>query len=158
MTSAQHRTTKTGKPFGVFTIEDYTGSAELALFSDDYLKFKQYLEPEYFLYIKSKVQTRFNSSDQLEVKIHTIKLLPEVGNALAKSLTVSIDLEKINANSVIRLDKIFSEYPGKLPVKFSVRDNEQRVELASKNVKVNFNKKLFEQLEADEMFRLRINI
>jgi hypothetical protein len=87
-----------------------------------------------------------------------VKLLPEVGNALAKSLTVSIDLEKIDNYAVSRLDKIFSEYPGKLPVKFSVRDKEQRIELASKNIKVNFNKKLFEQLESDEIFRLRINI
>ncbi len=158
VTSANHRVTKTGKPFGTLFIEDYTGSAELALFSDDYLKFKQYLTLEYYLFIRAKVQSRYNDPNNLEIKISSIKMLPDVGNEFAKSLTLSLDLEEINADSVSTLDILLKEYPGKLPVKFSVRDKDTRVELASRKVKVDFSKKLFEELEFKQGIRFKINI
>ncbi len=157
VTSANHRTTKSGKPFGVMFIEDYTGSHELALFSDDYLKFKQYLTPEYYLFIKAKVQSRYNDPNNLEIKISSIKLLPDVGNEFAKSLTLSLSLDEINSETVNTLDILLKEYPGKLPVKFSVRDKENKVELASKKVRVNFSKKLFEELEYRQGIRFKIN-
>ncbi|MDQ3051998.1 MAG: DNA polymerase III subunit alpha [Bacteroidota bacterium] len=158
VTSANHRVTKTGKPFGTLFIEDYTGSTELALFSDDYLKFKQYLTLEYYLFIRAKVQSRFNDPNNLEIKISSIKMLPDVGNEFAKSMTLSLDLEEINADSVTTLATLLKEYPGKLPVKFSVRDKDARVELASKKVKVDFSKKLFEELEFKQGIRFKINI
>lgn len=157
VTSANHRTTKSGKPFGVMFIEDYTGSHELALFSDDYLKFKQYLTPEYYLFIRAKVQSRYNDPNNLEIKISSIKLLPDVGNEFAKSLTLSLSLDEINSETVNTLDILLKEYPGKLPVKFSVRDKENKVELASKKVRVNFSKKLFEELEYRQGIRFKIN-
>ena len=150
-------TTKSGKPFGVMFIEDYTGSHELALFSDDYLKFKQYLTPEYYLFIRAKVQSRYNDPNNLEIKISSIKLLPDVGNEFAKSLTLSLSLDEINSETVNTLDILLKEYPGKLPVKFSVRDKENKVELASKKVRVNFSKKLFEELEYRQGIRFKIN-
>jgi DNA polymerase-3 subunit alpha len=157
-TSANHRVTKTGKPFGTMFIEDYTGSLELALFSDDYLKFKQYLTTEYYLFIRAKVQSRFNDPNNLEIKISSVKMLPDVGNEFAKSLTLSLELEEINAESVNTLDILLKEYPGKLPVKFSVRDKDTRVELASKKVRVDFSKKLFEELEFKQGIRFKINM
>ena len=157
VTGANHRTTKTGKPFGILTIEDYTGSSELALFSDDYLKFKQYLTPEYYLFIRAKVQSRYNDPNNLEIKISSIKMLPDVGNEFAKSLTLSLNLEEINKEIVGTLDTLLKEYPGKLPVKFSVRDKDHKVELASKKVRVDFSKKLFEALEFRQGIRFKIN-
>ena len=41
---AQHRVTKTGRNFGILTIEDFSGKAEIALWSDDYVKFQNYME------------------------------------------------------------------------------------------------------------------
>src|SRR5207253_1783509 len=37
VTDVQHRTSKTGKPFGIFTLEDYMGSFEFILFGEDYV-------------------------------------------------------------------------------------------------------------------------
>jgi len=158
VTSANHRTTKTGKPFGILVLEDYTGSSELALFSDDYLKFKQYLTPEYYLFIRAKVQSRYKDPNNLEIKVTSMKMLPDVGNEFAKSLTLSLNLEEINKDIVSTLDSLLKEYPGKLPVKFSVRDKDHKVELASKKVKVDFSKKLFEALEFRQGIKFKINM
>ena len=44
VTDAQHRVSKTGKQFGSFVIEDYTGKAEFMLWSEDYARYANYLE------------------------------------------------------------------------------------------------------------------
>ena len=37
------RLTKKGQPFGLFTIEDFNGTIDMALFGEDYLKNKHFL-------------------------------------------------------------------------------------------------------------------
>lgn len=138
-------------------LEDYTGPVELPLFSDDYLKFKQYIETGYFLYIKARIQSRFNDPNNLEIKVGSIKMLPDVGNDFAKSITLSLNLEDIDSDIVISLNKILGNHPGKLPVRFAVKDDIHRVELASKKVRVSFSKDLFEELEYRQGIKFRIN-
>jgi len=157
VTSANHRVTKTGKPFGVMVLEDYTGPVELPLFSDDYLKFKQFVEVGYFLYIKARIQSRFNDPNNLEIKVGSIRMLPDVGNDFAKSITLSLNLEDIDKEVVSSLNTILGNHPGKLPVKFAVKDDTNRVELASKKIRVNFSKELFEELEYRQGIKFRIN-
>jgi len=43
VTEVQHRMTKTGKNFGSFVIEDFTGKTDFILWSEDYIKFQNYL-------------------------------------------------------------------------------------------------------------------
>ncbi len=59
VTMAEHRTSKNGKPFGRFTIEDFTDSVSLILFSEDYLKYKHFLTEGLFLLVKARVTPRF---------------------------------------------------------------------------------------------------
>jgi DNA polymerase-3 subunit alpha len=157
VTAANHRTTKTGKPFGTMVLEDYSGSFEMALFSDDYLKFKPFLTVEYFLFIRARVQSRFNDHNNLEIKIQSIKMLPDLGNDCTKSVTLSLDLHEITGETLKTLDVLLREYPGKLPVKFAVQDQETRVELSSTRVRVDFSKKLFDELAFRQGIRLKIN-
>jgi DNA polymerase-3 subunit alpha len=149
--------TKTGKPFGVVQIEDYSGTTELALFSDDYLKFKQYLTQGYFLFIKAKILPRFKDENNLEVKVSMMKMLPDVGNDFAKSITLNIDSQNINPENIKKLSGILGEHPGKLPVRFSVKDDQYKVEMASKKLKVNFSKNLIESLSSIDDCKFKIN-
>src|SRR6185295_8616030 len=89
---AQHRvSSKNGKPFGTFNVEDYSGSLQLTLFSEDYLKFKHFLVNDTFLFVRAKVQQRFRDSDLLEVKITSMQLLSEIGNTMTKSVTLNVN-------------------------------------------------------------------
>jgi DNA polymerase III subunit alpha len=45
VTGHNQRVTKTGKQFGICTIEDYSGNTEFALFGEDYVKFKDHFTP-----------------------------------------------------------------------------------------------------------------
>ncbi|HEX5001522.1 MAG TPA: DNA polymerase III subunit alpha [Bacteroidia bacterium] len=157
VTAANHRISRNGKPFGTMVLEDYSGSFELALFSDDYAKFKGFMEKEYFVFVKARVQPRFRDDQNLEVKVLNIRFLQDVGNEFSKSLTLNLDLNAINSSSVADLRKTLSSHPGKLPVKFAVKDKEQRVELASKKTKVGFSRQLFEELELKHGIQFKIN-
>ena len=48
ITDVQHRVSKNGKPWGMFTFEDYSDAYEFRLFNEDYLKFRHYLNSEHF--------------------------------------------------------------------------------------------------------------
>ena len=54
VTSVMHLTTKTGKPYGRFTIEDYNGSHEFVLFSKEYENFRRYMFEGYYLFIRGR--------------------------------------------------------------------------------------------------------
>ena len=57
---AQHRTSRAGKQFGSFIIEDYSGKSEFILWSEDYAKFSNYLEKGKNLFITGYFRQRFN--------------------------------------------------------------------------------------------------
>src|SRR5690606_1690018 len=52
VTAVEHRTTKTGRPFGKFTLEDYSGNFTFTLFGEDYMKYKNYMSQGWFLFIE----------------------------------------------------------------------------------------------------------
>ncbi len=147
---AAHKTGKTGKPYGTLTLEDYTSTFQLALFSEDYLKFKHFLEKDTFLYVRGKVQNRYKSEDQYEVKVSGIQLLGEIGNKLTRNLTIQIELAALNKTSVQDLFDLLKPHEGRIPVRMIVKDRELKwnVEGLSKKVKVQFSRQLFDDLES----------
>ena len=66
---ANHKTTKSGNPYGSIVIEDYDGTLQVSLFSEDYVKFKSYLNKDYMLFIKGRIQLRYGTTDQYELKL-----------------------------------------------------------------------------------------
>ena len=56
VTDAQHRISKAGKGWAAFTVEDYNDSFEFRIFGEDYLKFKHFLVPNSFVYVKTIIK------------------------------------------------------------------------------------------------------
>src|SRR5690606_17962351 len=151
VTSAQ-RMTKTGKPFGTFLFEDYDESCELALFGDDFIKFKQFFTEGYFLQIRGRVGERFRKEGDWEFKITSINLLSELRDKLAKCVTLYLPLERINGPLIENIDAIARENKANTEQQncqllFEVFDREQNVniKMPSKSVKINPNNYFLEQ-------------
>src|SRR5690606_1671676 len=79
VTKAEHRIAKSGKPFGSFSLEDHFGKHDFMLFSEDYMKFKLYLQAGTLLLLKGRAMERTWGRDegQLEFKISSIDLLSD---------------------------------------------------------------------------------
>lgn len=148
VTEVAHRITKTGKPFGTLTLEDFSGSYTFFLFSDDYVKFKEFMVKGWFLYAKGIVTTRWNGTD-LTFKIHTMELLTEIREKMTTKVLINIEAGRISEDLIEHLDKIATQFPGKCSFNVNVMDNEEKmtVELMSRKYKVNPDNNLLEALE-----------
>ena len=150
---AAQRMTKTGKPFGTLVFEDYDDSCELALFGDDFIKFKQFLTDGYFLQIRGRVAERFRKEGDWEFKITSINLLSELRDKLAKCITIQVPIEKITddfmnqINEILEDNKATTEHQN-CQLLFEIYDREQHVniKMPSKSVKINPNNYLLDQL------------
>ena len=149
VTSSQERTTQRGKKFGLFTIEDYTGTTQLALFGEDYLKLKHFLVVGEILFIKGRVMLRYKSEDQYELKINKIMLMSDVRKEYIKSISLKISINSISDNLIDDLEKIFEKYIGKQKMKLIIIDSLDsiKVETFSKKYRLNLSNGFFNELK-----------
>jgi DNA polymerase-3 subunit alpha len=152
-------TTKNGSPFSVARIEDYSGSAELAFFGNDYVTFQGYLEEGLFLYINARCQPKQWRPNELEIKVTSIDLLSNVKETLIEKITILIPLMALNAQLVTELSTLARKSQGKTELYFRVTDTDEKmqVEFVSRPVKVTVGKELIEYMESYEGVEFRIN-
>lgn len=142
--NVQHKTTKMGKPFGTFVLEDYDESYEFAFFGEDYVKFRNLMMDGYFLHIKGNIEEKFRQKDNWDLRVTVMSLLSEMREKLTKSVTVSLDINAVNDQVIASLlhmvDTNNQKYPSRsCLLKFKINDGEESmfVNLASKSHKVN---------------------
>lgn len=149
VSAVQHKTTKTGKPFGNFTLSDFTGSMVLSLFGEDYINFKNFLQDGYFVFIRAKVRERWNQPDNFELKINQMYLLDTVKDKFIKSLTVQFKVNELSEVVVDELETLVKANPGNCKLNVTLVDIDDQIELnmPSRGAKVNLNATFLKQLE-----------
>lgn len=138
ITSVQHLTTKTGKPYGRFTMEDYNSSHEFTLFSKKYETFRQYLYEGYYLLIRGRVQERPYNPNELECVINSMMQLAEAQETLIHELTISLPVADLTDDIVTQLKTTVVENKGNVTLRVKVVDQQAdvAVNLYSKTLKV----------------------
>ncbi|GGA97173.1 DNA polymerase III subunit alpha [Puia dinghuensis] len=116
---AQHRVSKTGKQFGSFIIEDYTGKAEFMLWSEDYARYSNYLEKGKNLFLTGSFRPRFNKAE-FEFKIDRMMLLESIKPILTKQVIMDVEARFVNEELVRFLETNVKKYPGKAGLKFNI--------------------------------------
>ncbi len=122
---AQHRLTKTGKNFGVLTIEDYSGKSEFMLWSEDYVKYTNYLEKGMIVMVEGSFRQRYNS-DQYDFKLAKLHLLDTVKPNLTKQVVIDVEPQFVNEEMVNFIDKNIKANPGKTSIKFNIIDTRHK--------------------------------
>jgi len=118
---AQHRMTKTGKSFGALAIEDFSGKTELMLWSDDYMRFKDYLDKGKNVLVNGYFKSRYNT-DQYEFKVSSISLLETAKQNLTKGVDISIHPGSITPEFVTFIDNNVRNHPGKSSLRFHIHE------------------------------------
>jgi len=148
--SSEHKTGKSGKPYGKFILEDYQDSSEFMIFGEDYLKYKPLLDPGYYLFITGKVQPKLygNQIGELEFRIGRIDLLADLKEKLAKYLNIRLRAEKLSDGMIETLESALTTPPGKTTVRFRIVDEDTEISAPSVNfTRVNVTNELIDQLE-----------
>jgi len=115
---AQHRTTRNGKQFGVFHIEDYSGKTEIALFGEDYVKFKDHFSLGNVLFVTGNFKARWNSTTDFEFKLSGVMLLETVKRVLTRQVQIGLHPKLVNEALVTFVDNNVRGNPGKSSIKF----------------------------------------
>ena len=157
VTSVSQRWTKTNKPFGIVTIEDFEGQGELALFGEEWTKWQSMLQEEYHVYITAQCVQRFrNNPDAYDMVIKKIEFLSDVKEKSIEKFTVYMEATMFNDAQLTDLEITLKGSDGKVPLYINIHDakNNTNIQLYSRNITVDVNKKLLTSL--DEMAELGV--
>ena len=162
VTSVSQRWTKTNKPFGIVTIEDFEGQGELALFGEDWTKWQSMLQEEYHIYITAQCVQRFrNNPDAYDMVIKKMEFLSDVKEKSIEKFTVYMDTTMFNDAQLTDLETTLKNSTGNVPLYINIHDakNNTNVQLYSRNITVDVNKKLLTSLDemAEQGVRYGIN-
>ena len=149
VSDCENRTSKMGKAFGKIVIEDYFGTTEIMLFGKDFIEFNKYMSKGLFIFIKAKVQERYNQPGSLEIKLNKIDLLEDVKKTAFNTLKVKVKLNNLSDKLVVKLDELINKNKGNSNVEFYIEDEEQKqnVKLFSKKSKIEINDFLLNEMD-----------
>lgn len=147
--NAEHRITKKGTGWGIFTLQDFRGSLEVRLFNEDYKKYKDLFTPGEALFIEGFYQTS-NFSQNFEFRLSNARLLASIGDELTKSITLKLSIDQLNPDLLNHLDLVIGRHKGRHLLRFQVVDIQEEIILSmiSRSNKVKVASELIEDLEA----------
>ena len=159
VTALRRGISKNGNPYGIARIEDYSGSAEIPFFGNDWVTWQGYLGERTFLFIKARCQPKQWRQNELELKITSIELLPDVKEKLIEKITIFIPLSLLNKALIAELAELTKSHPGNAQLCFKVTDKDSKmaVDLVSRPVKLNVGRELISYLKGHPELEFRIN-
>ncbi len=139
VTTVEHRTTKTGKPFGKFSIEDYSGNTTFTLFGEDYLKFKTFMNIGWFVFIEGMVIKNTWGQQNIEYKIRNIDLLNEIGVKRSKGVQLRVNTTEITPDLIGKIEDVCQAFSGSTPLYLKLKDDQENIslELMSRKFRIN---------------------
>ncbi|MEA3444594.1 MAG: DNA polymerase III subunit alpha [Bacteroidota bacterium] len=159
VTAIREATTKTGKPYGSITLQDYSDSYRLTLFGQSYLDMKKFFTEGYSLFIKGNVQNRpFGNTDELELKIESMEMLANLRDKI-KGLTITLPLSEISESFINEIAEIATENKGKALLQFEIFDVESniRIKMFSRKYMIKLNSKFLNYLKEETSHNFKLS-
>lgn len=159
VTAVRSKYTKTGKPCGFVTIEDFDGSGELALFGEEWGKWRGMLIEGCTVMVKAQFVQRFRNSDMMEMRITDIQYLQTVKDTQVERITIKLDAEKLDDTTVSDLVTIIKDSPGTTQLFFQVSETNgsKPFMVRSRKEKIDISKELISFIKGCEALDYKIN-
>lgn len=158
VTGLQERISKKGSPWGIMTVEDFSGSAELKLFGESYLEYKKFGTPGTPVLISAQVQPgRFNP-EKLDLRIKGMSLLSELKTPMVRDITINLNHDYSDSATFREIRSLMTEGENNqadLYFEITDPDSSTKVTLRCKK-KVAVGRKLVNMLK-DNDIPFRIN-
>jgi DNA polymerase-3 subunit alpha len=154
---AQHRITKTGKQFGSFTLEDYSGKSEFILWSEDYARFSNYLEKGKNIFMTGYFKARYNRAE-FEFKVDKMMMLESIKPILTKQLVLDLEARHLNEHMIRFVEKNMKQHPGKSSLKFNILESKSnhRISLYTMENGFEMNDEMAAFLQSSPEFEVQI--
>ena len=160
VTAVRTGLTKTGKPYGIVTLEDFEGTGELAIF-DNWGNHSGMFAIGALVYVTGKVKPRFqfNENGPMDLKLSGVEYLQTIKERAVDRITIQMTTDLLNDQIVADLGEIISEHPGHTKLFFQLRDlaGRHHVLLRSKTSMVDVRHSLIDYIERTEALDYKIN-
>jgi len=163
VSSVDHRVSKTGRGWAMFTIEDYNESFEFRIFGEEYLKFRHFLILNSFVYVKMYVKQGWKNKDTGKIgdprmSFNSFQQLHDVLNEQAKKLVIQLNIAKLTDEKVDQLKEIITNHTGDKNLIFEIHElkEKQKLTMSSKTFKVEIDNELLQKL-ASQSIHYKLN-
>jgi DNA polymerase III subunit alpha len=158
VSDVQHRESKAGKGWAIFTVEDYTDSFNFKIFGEEYLKWRHLLVPNSFIYARVFVKEGWVNRDtgkrnDPRVQYTHLQMLHDVMRNQAKKLTLRIPIDQLHEKRIALIKAMLKSHKGDAQLHFTMYDMEEKVKLnmMSRKHKVAISKELLDKLKEEEV-------
>lgn len=158
VTDVQHRVSKQGKGWALFTIEDYTDSYEFRIFGEEYLKHRHFLMINSFVHVKVFVREGWVNRDtgkksDPRLQFNSFQLLHDVMDKYVRKLSIQLNIKELETVKIQKLKGLIAMHPGSHLLDFVVYDNKEQIklEMTSRRQKVKVSQELLDELEEQQV-------
>ena len=139
-------TRKTNEKMAIMTLEDLNGTVESLVFPSTFAKYGNLIKQEGVVFVKGRLSLR---EEEPKVIVGEIATLDSVRSKYTKAITISVLTAGLEKNSLENLKKIFSRYPGRIPVylNFVKPDGKRTTVATARNLLVEPHEGLVRDIE-----------
>ncbi|GGX22285.1 DNA polymerase III subunit alpha [Aquimarina muelleri] len=163
ISNVEHRTSKNGKGWATFTIEDYNTAHEFRVFGEEYLKHRPFLVKSTFVYVKAFIKEGWVNRDtgkkgDPRIQFNSFQLLHDVMESYARKLTIQLDINELSDSRIDDLKELLTSHTGNHTLNFVIYEMAEQLKLhmPSRKQKVNISPDLLTALE-DESIYYKLN-
>ncbi|RYJ43264.1 DNA polymerase III subunit alpha [Flavobacterium beibuense] len=138
ISNVQHRVAKNGKGWASFMLEGYDENHEFRIYGEEYLKFRHFLIPNNFTYLKVMVREGWVNAEgkrgEPRIQFIAIQYLQDVLTTFAKKLIIQFNVLDLQEQLIVHLSELFKHNRGDHSVQFEVLELEKvkrKVEVAA---------------------------
>ena len=151
----QHRVSKNGKGWAIFTLEDFEESHEFKIFGEEYLKYRHFLVLDSFIHVKALVREGWLNREtgkrgEPRLQFTAFQQLQDTLSAYTKKITLRLDVAHLDEPLLKFLENLFKENKGDHKVDMTFYENQKKVKLvtASRKLKVHVGDTFLAALDA----------
>ncbi|HMC01025.1 MAG TPA: DNA polymerase III subunit alpha [Flavobacteriaceae bacterium] len=159
VTDVQHRVSRQGKGWALFTVEDYTDSYEFRIFGEEYLKFRHFLMKNNFVFVRVFIKEGWTNREtgkkgEPRIQFNNFQLLQDVMETHAKKLSIQLNIQDIKKDKISELKDLLHVHKGNHALNFVIYDNAESIKLQmpSRKQKVKISQELLDELESSDVF------
>ena len=160
VTAVRSGTTKNGKPFGVATIEDFSGTGEIALFGENWVQWGAYLSMDRSVLITGSVEEHRFRPGEYELRIGRIDWLADISDKVVERITVTVNTNTLGKDDVEMLTSYVEENPGNTALQMVFVDAtnpHNRLHMTSRSHKIKVTRQLLDDIDGCDALSYSIN-
>jgi len=126
ITKIEHRVSKNGKGWAMFTLEGYDESYDFRIFGEEYLKFRHFLIQNNFTFMKVIVKEGWTNAEGKKgdprMQFVAVQYLQDVLTTFAKKLILQLNVTDLSEHLINTLQDLFSRAKGDNQVTMEVME------------------------------------